>query len=122
MLFLATRNFFTEKMLARLTPIRVRHTYLLENQIEFLVVLEEFDQLQDAWMSLAVVERLHLPKDSGSRVTRNLVNYFHSVFQVCVNIYTSLNRGVRTLAQNISGQLVQLCKCKKRKQNEIFES
>lgn len=83
--------------------------YLLKDQVEDLVVLEELDQLQYARVAGAVVERLHLAEHSRPRVARNLLDDLHRVLEIRVDVHTRLHRGVGTLAQNLTSQLVQFC-------------
>lgn len=89
------------------------YTHLFENQIEFIFVFEELDQLQNARMSLAMMKGLHFAENTGTCVTRNFIDDFHRILQICVNVYTRLDRCICTFAQNITGQFVHLCQeCK----------
>lgn len=78
----------------------------LKHQIEFVLVLEELDQLQDARVSLAMVERLHLPEYPSSGMSWNLVDDFHRILQIGVNINAGLHGSVSPFAQYLTGQLV----------------
>jgi hypothetical protein len=54
----------------------------LKYQVEFLLILKELDQLEDIWMTLAMMECLHLSKDSSSCMARYLVDDFNSTFYI----------------------------------------
>lgn len=56
-----------------------------------LLILEEFNQLNDVRMSLTVMEGLHFLEHPSSRMTRNFLDHLHCVFDVRINIYTGLN-------------------------------
>ena len=84
--------------------------YLLEDEVEALVVLEELDQLDDVGVALTVVEGLDLLEDALARVPRDLVDDLDGVLEVRVQRGARLHRGVRALAQHLTRQLVQLCK------------
>lgn len=82
--------------------------YLLEDQIELLLVLEILRELYDIGMSLAVVERLHFAEDARPRVSRHLVDDLDGELLVRVDVDARLDAGVRALAQYLAGQLVQV--------------
>lgn len=82
-------------------------SHLFKDQVKHLVILKELDQLQDAGMAGAVVESLHLTEHSRPRMTRNLLDDFHSVLEIRVDVDARLHRGVGTLAQYFASQLVQ---------------
>lgn len=87
------------------TPIA---THLFEDKIELVRVLKELDELDYVWVSLAVVEGLHLAEHPGAGVPRYLVDYLHSVFLPRVNVDARLYRRVRAFAQHLACQLVQV--------------
>lgn len=82
--------------------------YLFENQIEFLLVFEVLGQLYDVRMTLAVMERLDFAEDAGARVPRHLVDDLDGELLVRIHVDASLDAGVGALAQNLTGQLVQV--------------
>lgn len=55
---------------------------LLKYQIKFLLILKELNQLKDIWMTLTMMECLHLTKDSSSCMARDLVDDFDSTFYI----------------------------------------
>lgn len=71
----------------------------LKHQIEFLIILEEFDQLQDARMSLTVMECLHFAKDTRTRMSRYLIDNLHSIFQIGVDVHARLHRCISPFAE-----------------------
>lgn len=89
--------------------LSVEFSYLFKNEIEFIFILKKLDQLQNTRMTLAMVESFHFAKYTGTSMAWNLVNYFHGIFQICVNIYTCLNGSVCAFSQNITSQFVQFC-------------
>lgn len=56
----------------------------LENEVEFFIILEELNELNDVRMSLAVVESLHFLEHSGSSMTWNFVDDLYRIFQIGV--------------------------------------
>lgn len=79
---------------------------LLKYEVELLLVLEEFDQLYDIWVALAMVERLDFLEHPGTCVSGDLVDDLHGVLEIRIEGRTGLDRGVSTLSENFSGQLV----------------
>lgn len=55
---------------------------LLEYQIELLLVLKELNQLEDVRMTLAMMECLHLTKDTSSCMARYFIDNFNSTFYI----------------------------------------
>lgn len=112
-----TRNLFDD--LARLSLSEVNSflnsvqqlatVNFLKHKIELLFVLEEFNQLYDVRVTLAMMERLDFLKHPGTSVSRDLINDLHGVLEVRVEGCTSLDRGVSALPKNFSGQFVQFC-------------
>lgn len=87
------------------SPCSVAH--LFEDQVKHLVILEELDQLQDARVAGAVVKSLHLTEYSSPRMARNLLDDLHRVLEIRIDVDARLHRGVGTLAQYLTSQLVQ---------------
>ena len=52
---------------------------LLEDQIEAVLLLEEFNQLDDVGVTLTVVERFHFLEDTITAVARYFVDYLSKV-------------------------------------------
>lgn len=65
--------------------------YFLEYQIKLYFVFEKFDQLDDIWMALAMMERFDFLKHTCSCVTGNFVDNFNGILQIGIQRPTSLN-------------------------------
>ena len=79
----------------------------LEDEIEFVIIFEELNELNDVGMSLTVMESLHFLEHSGSSMTGNFVDDLYRVLQIGVQWGTSLNRGVGTFTKNFSSEFVE---------------
>lgn len=99
-----------KSMLVGATALGDDRLYLLEDEIELVVVFEELGEVDDVGMALAVVERLDLTEDTGARMSRHLVNDLNCKLLVCVHVEARLDAGVRALAQYLARQLVQIYK------------
>ena len=59
-------------------------------------------------MALAVMEQVDLLEDSGTAVSRNLLDDFDRVFDLGVDVDAGLNRCISALAEFLASQVVKL--------------
>lgn len=73
------RSFVLSKVNA---PLNMRQQWttqnLFEDQVEAILLFEEFNQLNYVGVTLAMVERFHFLKDTVAAVTRYFIDYLHS--------------------------------------------
>ena len=58
--------------------------YFFENEVEFIIILEEFYELNDVRVSLAMMEGFHFLEHPSTSVTWNFVDDLHSILQISV--------------------------------------
>lgn len=74
------------------------NSHLLEDKVELVCVLKEFNELDYVRVSLAVVEGLHLTEHPGAGVPRHFVDDLHSELLARVDVHARLYRSIRALA------------------------
>lgn len=60
-------------------------------------------------MAGTVMECLHFAEHARPRMARNLLDDLHRVLEIRVDVDARLHRGIGTLAQYLTRQLVQFC-------------
>ena len=83
---------------------------LFKNEVESVRLFKILNQLDDVLVTSTVVKSINFLEDSGSRVSRDLINNFDREFLIGPNIAAGPDRRVRALTQNLAGHLVQILK------------
>ena len=81
---------------------------LLEDEVEPLRLLEILDELDDIFVTLAVVKHFDLLEDPRPAVAGHLFDDLDGVLNVRVDVLAGPDGGVSALAQDLAGEVVEL--------------
>ena len=80
---------------------------LLEDELKVVVLFKVLDELNDVFMTFAVMEEVDIFEVSPYTVTENFINYLHSILNISEDVDTSLHRSISTSVQHLAGHLMK---------------